>query len=157
MCAQSMPSNNMISEQKESTSNESSDLKALLGEETVVEVKNEVNEVKEEVESKPVSVKKDKIESFLDAPDGYYTINITTTNGLDQARDYISNNNLDTTNSYVFPFGPEMKSAKVLYGIYRSVKEANIAMKSLSSSAIANKPYVDNIAKHQKLYSKYNK
>ena len=50
-----------------------------------------------------------------------------------------------------------MKSAKVIYGIFKSVKEANIAMESLPASVKANKPYIDNILKHQKLYAKYNK
>jgi len=50
-----------------------------------------------------------------------------------------------------------MKSAKVIYGTFKSVKEANEAISNLPSSVIANKPYIDNISKHQKLYTKYNK
>ena len=49
-----------------------------------------------------------------------------------------------------------MKSAKVLYGIFSSVKEAKSAMDSMPSSVIATKPYIDNISKHQKLYGKYH-
>ena len=49
-----------------------------------------------------------------------------------------------------------MKGAKVLYGVYNSVREAKNAMRNLNSTVLSNKPYVDNISKHQKLYAKYN-
>ena len=145
----------MVVEQRQTNMNtESSDLKALLGDEPVVESKVRV-------EAKPVATKVAKATpisgSFLDAPEAYYTINITTTNGVEEANSYVSSNSLESANSYVYPFGPEMKSAKVIYGIFKSVKEANEAIKNLPSSVIANKPYIDNIAKHQKLYAKYNK
>ncbi len=94
--------------------------------------------------------------SFLDAPSDHYTINITTTNGLDAANNYVNLNNLDK-NAQIYTFGPEMKSAKVLYGTFKSIKDAEDAMAKLPSSVIANKPYIDNVTKHQKLYNKYHK
>ena len=155
VCADTKALSNIVVEQRQSNMNtESSDLKALLGDEPVVESKVRV-------EAKPVATKVAKATpisgSFLDAPETYYTINITTTNGVEEANSYVSSNSLESANSYVYPFGPEMKSAKVIYGIFKSVKEANEAIKNLPSSVIANKPYIDNIAKHQKLYAKYNK
>ena len=155
VCAENKALSNMVVEQRQTNMNtESSDLKALLGDEPVVESKVRV-------EAKPVATKVAKATpisgSFLDAPASYYTINITTTNGVEEANSYVSSNSLESANSYVYPFGPEMKSAKVIYGIFKSVKEANEAIKNLPSSVIANKPYIDNIAKHQKLYAKYNK
>ena len=155
VCAENKALSNMVVEQRQTNMNtESSDLKALLGDEPVVESKVRV-------EAKPVATKVTKATpisgSFLDAPETYYTINITTTNGVEEANSYVSSNSLESANSYVYPFGPEMKSAKVIYGIFKSVKEANEAIKNLPSSVIANKPYIDNIAKHQKLYAKYNK
>ena len=155
VCAENKALSNMVVEQRQTNMNtESSDLKALLGDEPVVESKVRV-------EAKPVATKVAKATpisgSFLDAPETYYTINITTTNGVEEANSYVSSNSLESANSYVYPFGPEMKSAKVIYGIFKSVKEANEAIKNLPSSVIANKPYIDNIAKHQNLYSKYNK
>ena len=155
VCAENKALSNMVVEQRQTNMNtESSDLKALLGDEPVVESKVRV-------EAKPVATKVAKATpisgSFLDAPEAYYTINITTTNGVEEANSYVSSNSLESANSYVYPFGPEMKSAKVIYGIFKSVKEANEAIKNLPSSVIANKPYIDNIAKHQKLYAKYNK
>ena len=50
-----------------------------------------------------------------------------------------------------------MKSAKVIYGTFKSVKDAQEAMSKLPASIIANKPYIDNVSKHQKLYDKYHK
>ena len=93
--------------------------------------------------------------TFLDAPKNYYTINIATKNGMSAASKYIRDNNLGD-NAYSFEFGPSMRSAKILYGVYSSVEEAKVAMRSLSSVVLANKPYIDNIRKHQALYSKYN-
>ena len=136
----------------------SSELGALLGDEKPV--------TKEAKQVLPIAPKEEKViktkmtdgnNSFLDAPADYYTINITTTEGLDAAKNYVSSNNLDSATAYVYPFGPEMKSAKVIYGTFKSVKEANEAISNLPSSVIANKPYIDNISKHQKLYAKYNK
>jgi outer membrane protein, adhesin transport system len=162
-CSDDKALSKLISKQKlssstQSTETVSSDLGALLGDEKPV--KKEVKPVipqapKEEKVAKPkVS---SEYNSFLDAPADYYTINITTTEGLDAAKNYVSSNNLNSGTAYVYPFGPEMKSAKVIYGTFKSVKEANEAISNLPSSVIANKPYIDNISKHQKLYEKYNK
>ena len=93
--------------------------------------------------------------TFLEAPKSYYTINLATKNGMAAANKYISDNNLGN-NAYAFAFGPTMKSAKILYGVYSSVKEAREAMKTLDSNVLATKPYIDNISKHQALYAKYN-
>ena len=164
-CSSEKALNKVVSEQKiaaeksNNTSTVSNDLKALLGDESAVK-KEPKKEIKEEVavaSKKEVFETKSEYSTFLDAPESYYTINITTTEGLDAAKNYVSNNSLDKNSSYTYPFGPEMKSAKVIYGIFKSVKDANIAIESLPASVKANKPYIDNIAKHQKLYAKYNK
>ena len=157
VCSDDKALNYIVSEQKLAVekANESSDLKTLLGDEPVQVKKAEpvVIPAKEEL----VESKSSDYSTFLDAPEGYYTLNITTTEGLDAAKNYVSENALDKNSSYTYSFGPEMKSAKVIYGIFKSVKEANIAMESLPASVKANKPYIDNILKHQKLYAKYNK
>lgn len=93
--------------------------------------------------------------SFLDAPKNYYTINLATRNGMNDASKYIKDNNLGDK-AFAFEFGPQMKSAKVLYGVFSSIKEAKEAMKNLNSKVLEGQPYVDNIRKHQALYSKYN-
>ena len=144
-----------------STQTVSAELGALLGDEKPVS-----KEVKQIPSPSPKEIKVAKEEkvrnssdysSFLDAPADYYTINITTTEGLDAAKNYVSSNNLNSGEAYIYPFGPDMKSAKVIYGTFKSVKEANDAINNLPSAVIANKPYIDNISKHQKLYAKYNK
>jgi len=163
-CSDDKALSKLTSKQKQSSSTTqsnqtvSAELGALLGDEKPVkkELKQVIPQVpKEEKVTKPKASSENN--SFLDAPADYYTINITTTEGLDAAKNYVSLNNLDSGTAYVYPFGPEMKSAKVIYGTFKSVKEANDAISNLPSSVVANKPYIDNISKHQKLYSKYNK
>ncbi|MDD2895705.1 MAG: TolC family protein [Aliarcobacter sp.] len=153
-CSDDKALNTIISVQKQSsmTQTVSSELGALLGDEKPV-----VKEAKQVAPQIPKTKMANEYSSFLDAPADYYTVNITTTEGLDAAKNYVNSNNLDTATAYVYPFGPEMKSAKVIYGTFKSVKEANEAISNLPSSVIANKPYIDNISKHQKLYTKYNK
>ncbi|MDD3009510.1 MAG: TolC family protein [Arcobacter sp.] len=156
VCSDDKALNYIVSEQKLAVekANDSSDLKALLGDEPVQVKKAEPVVI---LQKEKLVETKSEYSTFLDAPEGYYTLNITTTEGLDAAKNYVSENALDKNSSYTYPFGPEMKSAKVIYGIFKSVKEANIAMESLPASVKANKPYIDNIVKHQKLYAKYNK
>lgn len=163
-CADEKALNTITSEQKQLSSNEtvSEELGALLGDETPrTAPKSEIKEkvVSDEIiDEKPTKNDSDsKYNSFLDAPADYYTINVTTTNGVDAAKNYVSSNNMDSSSSYVYPFGPEMKSAKVIYGTFKSVKDAQEAMNKLPASVIANKPYIDNVSKHQKLYDKYHK
>ncbi len=139
----------------------SAELGELLGDEPTPVVAKETavapKPVVQQVEESAPAVKASGSKAFLEVPDSYYTINITTTNGTSGAKNYISENNLDASNTYVYPFGPQMKSAKVIYGIFKSVKEAKVAIDKLPASVIANKPYIDNIGKHQKLHDKYNK
>ena len=145
---QSKSSFNTSSKQQTTVSPE---LGTLLGDE-----KPTVKEDKKVVSTLPI-VKEEKTSknAFLNAPADYYTINITTTNGLDAAENYISSNNLDSE-ADIYSFGPDMKSAKVIYGTFKSIKDAEEALNKLPASVIANKPYIDNISKHQKLYAKYN-
>jgi outer membrane protein, adhesin transport system len=156
VCSDVKALNDVSSEKKQSntvSNTPSNELRTLLGEEpTVMKAEKTKEEIVPIVEKTTSTV---NTSSFLNAPAGSYTINVTTTNGLEAANKYVSENNLDGANTY--SFGPEMKSAKVIYGIFDSVDAAKEAMSKLPSSVIANKPYIDNIAKHQKLYAKYNK
>ncbi len=145
-------SSNNIQKQQTSKSTVSPELNALLGDEKVIAKEDKKTVLPAQVEQKEEKIANN---AFLSAPADYYTINITTTNGLDAAKNYISSNNLDS-NADSYSFGPDMKSAKVIYGTFKSVKDAEEAMSKLPSSVIANKPYIDNISKHQKLYSKYH-
>jgi adhesin transport system outer membrane protein len=141
------------------TNNESSELKALLGDTPKKEQALEKTENNKTVMTAPVKqvVKSENFATFQEAPSDYYTINITTTEGIDAANSFVKNNNLDKNSAYTYPFGPQMASAKVIYGVFKSIKDANIAIESLPASVKANKPYVDKVLKHQKLYDKYHK
>lgn len=157
ICSDSKALASVVSEQKEYQKSENTEeLKALLGDEPTPVKKELENELITQ-DRELISIPKSEYKSFLEAPEGYYTINITTTEGLDSAKRFVNENSLNLNDSYVYPFGPDMKSAKVIYGTFQSVKEASLALENLPSSVKANKPYIDNISKHQKLYSKYNK
>ena len=140
------------------TNTTSDELNALLGDIPAEEPKIDTLVEENVTTVEPIILPADPIEvsSFLQAPTSAYTLNITTTKGLESANTFVSNNGLDTKKAYTYEFGPGMKSAKVIYGIFNSVKEAKAAMEALPASVIATKPYIDNISKHQKLYAKYH-
>lgn len=154
VCADSKALNEISTEQKTANNSNtpSNELRALLGEEPEP-IKEE--KAKERVVPSSLPLVAETPKSFLDASSSAYTINVATTNGIDAAKKYVMENNLEKASTY--SFGPEMKSAKVIYGVYDSVDEAKAAMSKLPSSVLANKPYVDTVLKHQKLYAKYNK
>ena len=163
-CSEIKALDTIVSVQKKASMEDTTlnELSALLGEEplAVEEELKEVQEIKVEEPNNLTNESEEKkllSKEFLDAPRGKYTINITTTNGLSLAENFVSENNLESSNAYVYQFGPEMQSAKVIYGIFDSIKEASEAIKTLPSSVLGHKPYVDNITKHQNLYLKYNK
>lgn len=153
---------------KEITSNNdvSDELSALLGdditaeskEEKIEEAELELDESTEEdlIRDSSMETSSNDKPAFLNASSENYTINIATTNGLSQAKNYVSERGLDQGSSYTYEFGPEMKSAKVIYGIFTSIKEAKTALANLPESVKAGRPYIDNVAKHQKLYAKYH-
>lgn len=45
---------------------------------------------------------------------------------------------------------------RILSGAFKTLKEAKTKMVSLDPKLLKNKPFIDNITKHQKLYEKYN-
>lgn len=152
----------MKEEKKEVESSVSPELSALLGdegvsqEENVAVVEEETQSVETLLEEEPTPEVQNSDMKFLDASPKNYTINIATTRGLNAANNYVSARGLNSNNAYTYEFGPGMKSAKVIYGIFNSVKEAKIALDNLPASVKAGKPYIDNISKHQKLYYKYH-
>jgi len=155
--AQMLEDDNTVETKKEEVSDE---LNVLLGDDvanTVVEDKLSVNPG-ETVPAVVIPADAQYIEyaSFLDASPESYTVNIATTKGLQKANEFVSEKGLDSTQAYTYEFGPGMKSAKVIYGIFDSVKEAKAAIANFSTDLKAGKPYIDNISKHQKLYKKYH-
>ncbi|MFK2823869.1 TolC family protein [Arcobacter sp. YIC-80] len=149
--------------------NVSEELTALLGDEEAknslenkeedVVVNENIDDLTEELleVTDTVEVREDSsILEFLNSSEKTYTINITTTKGLNAAKNYVQSNGLDSSKAYTYEFGPSMKSAKVIYGIFDSVKEAKAALSSLPKSVLKGNPYIDNVSKHQKLYKKYH-
>ena len=139
--------------------NTSDELNILLGDDiaqTVSENKLAVNAQTVEAVIIPSDEKLVEYLSFLDASPKAYTVNITTTKGLLKANEFVSSKGLDSAQAYTYAFGPGMKSAKVIYGTFNSVKEAKAAIANFSEEIKARKPYIDNISKHQKLYKKYH-
>lgn len=150
----------------------SAELSALLGDDVSTETKEEVAEeaeLKESLEEDTSDIESNNLledssmetstseePAFLNTSSKNYTINIATTNGLSQAKNYISDKGLNEESSFTYEFGPEMKSAKVIYGIFTSIKEAKSALQNLPESVKAGRPYIDNVDKHQKLYAKYH-
>lgn len=139
----------------------SDELNVLLGDDvaqTVNEDKLVVNETQSTVDPVVIPADAEYVEylPFLDASPKAYTINITTTKGLAKANEFVASNGLDSGQAYTYEFGPGMKSAKVIYGTFNSVKEAKAAIANFSKEIRAGKPYIDNISKHQKLYKKYH-
>lgn len=104
--------------------------------------------------NKTTSFKKD-YQTFLEAPKSYYTLNIATLNNKQKADEFVIENGLEK-NSFVFEFGKNKKQVKIITGVFSSFEEAKEELKNLNSSVLSNKPYIDNIHKHQKLYLKYN-
>ena len=96
------------------------------------------------------------IGKMLDASKDKYTLNLGTTKGLEEANEFVSLNNLDKQNSFTYSFGSNKENAKVVYGIFDSIKDAKNAMNNLPTDVLKNQPYVDNISKHQNLYKKYH-
>lgn len=133
------------------------ELRSLLGDENVpskeIDIQNSEKPLDEEVFKEDKNI---EYNSLLEAPSDYYTINITTTNGIEEAKNYLIDNNFNISGIYIYSFGVEKKSAKIIYGFFKSLDEAKTVIDSLPESINKNKPYIDNIKKHQKLYLKYN-
>ncbi len=96
------------------------------------------------------------ISKMLNASKDKYTLNLGTTKGIEKANEFISLNSLDNQNSFAYSFGSNKENAKVIYGIFDSIKDAKNAIKNLPTDVLKNQPYVDNISKHQNLYRKYH-
>lgn len=137
---------------------EESKAKAEIKEDVIEETTEDLTEnlLGEDEVSQEVVSQGNKIDELLTANEKTYTLNITTTRGLEAANNYVQINGLEDSKTYTYEFGPSMKSAKVIYGIFDSVKEAKAALSALPESVKKGKPYIDNVSKHQKLYKKYH-
>ena len=115
-----------------------------------VDLDNELEELMKEEKSQK------SIEEFMNSSGKYYTLNITTESGIEEAN-YVLNKYNIVDAGYIFRFGENLSKAKVLYGIYPTYEEAKKALEELSSVLInKHSPYIDSVNKHQKLYNRYN-
>ncbi|NQY93264.1 MAG: TolC family protein [Campylobacteraceae bacterium] len=127
---------------------------------SLVEDDGLIEEISEEVSTETVSneflASSSKIQEFLNTQPKYYTLNITTENGLNEA-DYVLRKYKMLDAGYTFEYGKGEGKAKVLYGTYSSYKEAKEALNNLNIAVVKrHSPYIDSVNKHQKLYKKYN-
>jgi len=96
------------------------------------------------------------IKEFMDASPQYYTLNVTTESGIQEAK-YVLKKYGIKDKGYTFRFGKNLSKSKVLYGVYPTYSEAKNALVQLNGSLLKKlSPYVDSVNKHQKLYNKYN-
>jgi adhesin transport system outer membrane protein len=92
---------------------------------------------------------------LTNAPSGYFTINLATFPSFKNANIFIKNKKIKKyATAYSIDYND--KKIKVIYGIYKNKKEAIKKLTSLNEGLKINKPYIDNIKKHQLLYIKYN-
>jgi septal ring-binding cell division protein DamX len=154
--------NSLLANENNSDSVYLKDLRLLLGDKIIMKpnpelkfkIEAKAKPIIKNVEKKLILVKKTR--SFLTSSSDFYTINLRTTKGLKNAKEYIKINKLDDNQAYSYEFGLNMENAKVMYGVYSSYEEAQEAMSKLPSDILKSKPYIDNVSKHQKLYAKYH-
>lgn len=94
-------------------------------------------------------------DEFLNPNSNYFTISICTLdiNKYDPI-EYFRIFNMK--NAVAYKFGDEKEFARVIYGAYKSAKEAKDGMNSLDSRLLLNKPYVAKLSRHQELFAEYN-
>lgn len=92
--------------------------------------------------------------AVLSLPANNYIINLATISVKTDVNKFISKYNLNKKDITVFIFGKNNEFKKVLYGNYATSKEAKDAILKLNKSAHKNKPYINKISIHHKLYRK---
>jgi len=104
---------------------------------------------------KKLSIKDDFKDSFLNAPQSYFTINLATLIDKQDANRFIKRygKNIDI---FAFKFGQDTTYYKAMGGIYETKDEALEALESLDEKLKNNKPRIEQINIKQNLYFKYN-
>ena len=93
--------------------------------------------------------------SFLNAPQEYYTINITSLSSMNEAEKLVTNEKI-YENSFIFSYGEEKEWVKVLYGVFKTYEEANESLMQLESIKNRYEPIIEIIESKQNLYKKYH-
>lgn len=92
---------------------------------------------------------------LLSASEDNFTINLATFSSIQRAQKFILDNNLGDK-AFIYEFGKDEKHVKVIYGIYKTSKEADIDMGKFDEKLLRNRPFINRVKKHQELYNKYN-
>jgi len=94
-------------------------------------------------------------EKFLNAPQEYFTINITTFPSLKTAGEFIQKEKIENK-SFVFEFGKEKKWYKHMYGVFETYEKAKEVLDSLDSLKTSYMPIIEKIQLKQELYQRFN-
>jgi hypothetical protein len=95
-------------------------------------------------------------QEFIKANKDSYTLNLATFTRLDDAIALVNNEQLHTK-ALMFKYGTNAEWIKVLYGVFASYEDAQIALESLSTGLKEKYyPVIENIKEKQELYKKYS-
>lgn len=130
---------------------------------SIKEIKNRYNSFKNKQLQTKVKIKKVKAfqtnqkfkKKFLEAKSDLYTINITSFSSIAQAKELLEKEKI-YDNSFVFSYGEEKEWVKVVYGVFETYEEANIALEQLKDIKEKYEPVIELTASKQELYKKYN-
>ncbi|NQY95205.1 MAG: hypothetical protein HRT43_13660 [Campylobacteraceae bacterium] len=90
---------------------------------------------------------------FLNSDSEQYTISLATLNNFEDAQLFRIKHQIED-NSIAYKF---KDSVRLIYGIFNSALETRMAMENLNKSLKRNKPFINKLDTHLKLYKKYNK
>lgn len=85
----------------------------------------------------------------------YYTIILATVNPSLDYKKFIEDNNIKH-NAVAYHFGQKDKYVKIIYGAYKTYEDAFDSLIKLDTNLLSNKPYVERVDKHIKLFHKYS-
>ncbi len=93
--------------------------------------------------------------SFLNADDKHFTINLYTFISEEKAIDFVDQNNLEN-NTLLFRFGKNRRLIKLIYGIYPTINDANKDIAKLKKIDGNLFPVVEKLKKQKNIYKKFN-
>jgi len=116
-----------------------------------LQTKQKLKKVKKE---RPFFTNQKFKQRFLNASKDLYTINITSLSSIAQAKELVEKEKI-YENSFVFTYGEENEWVKVMYGVFETYEEADIALEKLENIKVKYEPVIEIIKSKQELYEKY--
>lgn len=92
--------------------------------------------------------------SFLSVNKEYFTINVYTFLSESLARDFVTNYSL-ADNSFLFRFGKNKKLIKLVYGVYKTIGEANKDLAKIKTIGDNVHPVVEKVYKQRNIYKRF--